>query len=70
MAGNAGIPLHERQEGGLEDIRSIEFISVLAQKEDTLINELTNNQSHNLSQISSRNKFLKQRLTITQETID
>ena len=43
MVGNAGIPLHERQEGSLEDIRSIELVCVMAQKEDNIINELAYN---------------------------
>jgi hypothetical protein len=67
MAGNAGIPLHKRQEGGLEDVRSIELVCVLAQEEDTLVNELAYNESHDLSQVSSRDKFLQQRLVIRQE---
>lgn len=52
------LPFHERQEGGFKNIWNLKLVSFLTQEEYTLVDQLANNQSHDLAKVSSRDQFL------------
>jgi hypothetical protein len=52
------VALHEREECSVEDIRAFDLVRVLAEEEDTLIDQLADNETQDLAQISTRDQFL------------
>ena len=52
------VALHERQERGVEHIRAFDLVRVLAEEEDTLIDQFADNEAQDLAEISTRDQFL------------
>ena len=52
------VTFHERQERGVEHVGAFDFVRVLSEEEDTLIDQLADNEAQDLSEISTRDQFL------------
>lgn len=58
MIGYRHKPLHERQEGGIETIGDLDFVGVLPEENDALVDEFANDEPEDLSEVTTRDEFL------------
>ncbi len=55
------VAFHERQEGSIERVRDLDLVGVLPEEQNTLVDQLADDQAENLAQISAGDEFLWKR---------
>lgn len=53
------VEFHEREESGIERVRDLDLVRVLAEEEHTLVDELADDQPQDLAEVPARDELLK-----------